>query len=149
VLRLLTLDDIPAILELAHKGAAEIPSWGEIDDVVFANTLSQWLAPTTLHYWCMGVFDGERFLGGMAGLISPTYFNKRWVSEGLTIYLHPDARGKGIARQLYAAFDQWVQSFDYVSKGNLRTTSGVDITPLVRPLGYECIGKTYSKEYAR
>lgn len=154
--RFLTLGDIPAILELAHIGAAQIESWGEIDEAIFTPTLMQWLNPTPTTYptrapiyWCMGVFDGERFLGGMAGLLSPTYMNNRWVSEGLTIYLHRDARGKGIAKQLYAMFDAWAMSHDFVHSGNLRTTSGADITKLVSPLGYKRIGMTYSKEYKR
>lgn len=146
IIRHLDLDDIPAIIELANKAASEIESWGYInEDILQASLFQMLLDPFS---WNMGVFsdDGE-FLGGMSGEITPTWFNDRLESQGRVIYLDQKARGKGVALKLYQMFDEWCNSFDRVKKGNLRTTSGADISSLVRPLGYEKVGSTYSKRY--
>jgi GNAT superfamily N-acetyltransferase len=97
----------------------------------------------------MGVFVDDVFKGGMAGNISQAWFSKRFESSGITIFLDKSVRGRGIAQELYNMFDEWAGKFNNVTRGELRTTSGADITPLVTRLGYVKVGSTYRKEFLK
>jgi GNAT superfamily N-acetyltransferase len=145
--RILTPDDIDAVVAFGAEAAKTINSWGEIDEDTIRRSLSTMIMMP--NFWLMGVFVDDVFKGGMAGNISQAWFSKRFESSGITIFLDKSIRGRGIAQELYNMFDEWANKFNNVTHGELRTTSGADITPLVTRNGYVKTGSTYRKVYIK
>jgi GNAT superfamily N-acetyltransferase len=146
--RYLSLDEIPEIINLAKIGVQDVKYWDRIDDEIVTKTLTEILHHPD--YFCKGYYDDKNNLvGAFCGRIVRSWFSSDMQAEGITIFILPNARGRGGALKLYQEFTEWAKGFDRVKYISLRTTSGLDLTKIIHRCGYKTTGFTYRLEIER
>ena len=103
MIRIATLADVPAILEIYAPYVLTTTATFEYDVPTLAEFTKRFQTITEKFPWLIWEEDGE-ILG--YAYASPPYTRAAysWCAEP-TVYLRPEARGKGIAQKLYAALE--------------------------------------------
>ncbi|WP_299807333.1 GNAT family N-acetyltransferase [uncultured Shewanella sp.] len=122
---------------------AHIAIRGISDEIYCEEERSAWsFAPRSAYHWHKRlsksqtwlVVDEKRLASGKAFCCGFVNLETQFESRGYidSLYVHPDYQGRGIARQLYAALEQWARQhkFDELS---------VDASKVSRPL-FESVG---------
>lgn len=137
-IRLATVQDVPRILEIygpyventAISFEYEVPSLGEFTE--------RFLGITAQFPWLVWEEDGK-VLGYAYGSLPFTRAAYQW-SAAASIYLCPEAWGKGIGRQLYAALEELLQKQGYRKVYAIITTANEDSVAFHRAVGYRYTG---------
>lgn len=147
MIRLATIEDIPAILPLSVKFLAESPMSGKT--VIDSNGLSDFLTGLVdminAELWV--VTSGLEVVGMSAVLMFPFYANPRYnIAQELFWFIDKDHRGEG--GRLLEEMEKWAkasgaQSMHMIS---LETPSVKVMDRYYKRSGYTPIEHTYSKE---
>lgn len=106
-------DDIPEILAIANWAAAHTPANFATEPEPLAMWLSLWEETAAHHPW-LCARDGDRVLGFAKSSPHKARGAYAWTAE-VSVYVHPDAHGRGIGAQLYRRLIPVLRAQGYVT----------------------------------
>ena len=145
MVRVATLDDIPAMLRLGEIMHAESRySFMAYDAEKVATTL------TTLidsGFVMVREANGGELVGGMVGYMAEPWFSREPVAAELALFICPDKRGGVAAWYLINAFVEWAEQRG-AREITMAITTGVkveDTGKLYQRLGFEQVGGVFKR----
>ena len=109
-LRTLTPDEFPLLVPHGRAFFEEYRGFldtDRFDDVRFLESMQ------SMAQWCgltvFGLWDEERFIGGLAAYIQPDLFSTETVSRDVFVYIEPQSRGGMNIRRLLNAYHMWAR----------------------------------------
>lgn len=145
MLRIAHDSDVPAILAIYAPYVTDTTISFEYDTPTQDAFLERFLKITTDFPWLVWEENGE--ILGYAYACHP--FERaayRWCAEP-SIYLAPDARGKGIGRKLYTALEELLKLLGYRMLFALITGENRASLAFHEKLGYTLAGKLHTSGY--
>lgn len=133
-IRMATAQDVPRILEIYSPYIENTAISFEYEVPTLAAFTQRFLKITEQFPWLVWEEDGE-VLGYAYGSRPFERAAYQW-SAAASIYLCPEACGKGIGRQLYAALEQLLQKQGYRKVYAIITTANEDSAAFHRAVGY-------------
>lgn len=103
-----TPDDLPAIVVLGrvmHEESSFAPMDYDVDRV--KETISDLMNKSQFVVVAEGT-NGE-VIGGMAGMVTQSWFGNDMVANDLALFIHPDHRGGLVVVRLVKAFVHWAK----------------------------------------
>lgn len=107
-LRMATPDDLPAIVVLGlvmHQESSFAPMDYDVDRV--KETISDLINKS--QFVVVAEDTNGEVIGGMAGMVTQSWFGSDMVANDLAIFVHPDHRGGMLAVKLIKAFVHWAK----------------------------------------
>ena len=138
MIRIATADDVPAILEIYAPYILTTTATFEYDVPCRKEFLRRFLDYTTQFPWL--VWEEEGSILGYAYASAP--FSRAayaWCAEP-SVYLRPEARGRGIGRKLYTALEQILQRQGYRVLLALVTSENLSSIAFHEKMGYRICG---------
>lgn len=107
-LRMATPDDLPAIVVLGrvmHQESSFAPMDYDVDRV--KETISDLMNKS--QFVVVAEDTNGEVIGGMAGMVTQSWFGNDMVANDLAIFIHPDHRGGLVVVRLVKAFVHWAK----------------------------------------
>lgn len=145
MIRPATEEDIPRLVELGRMMHAE-SRYAGLDYA--ATKVDALLRRLMTDGFLIVAQQGERLVGGFAGMISEHWFSHDLVAADLALFIEPDARGGMTAPRLVKAFVTWAKARG-ASVIDIGVNTGVhteETGMLLERLGGRLCGHLYSFE---
>lgn len=107
-LRMATPDDLPAIVVLGrvmHDESSFAPMDYDVDRV--KETISDLMNKS--QFVVVAEDTNGEVIGGMAGMVTQSWFGNDMVANDLALFIHPDHRGSLLVVRLIKAFVHWAK----------------------------------------
>ena len=107
-LRMATPDDLPAIVVLGrvmHEESSFAPMDYDVDRV--KETISDLMNKS--QFVVVAEDTNGEVIGGMAGMVTQSWFGNDMVANDLAVFIHPDHRGGLLAVKLIKTFVHWAK----------------------------------------
>jgi L-amino acid N-acyltransferase YncA len=107
-LRLATVDDLPAICVLGrimHEESTFAPMDYDVERV--KQTIGDLMHKS--QFVVVAEDKNGEVIGGMAGMVTQSWFGSDMVANDLSLFIHPNHRGGMLAVRLIKAFVQWAR----------------------------------------
>lgn len=107
-LRMATPDDLPAIVVLGrvmHQESSFAPMDYDVDRV--KETISDLMNKS--QFVVVAEDTNGEVIGGMAGMVTQSWFGNDMVANDLAVFIHPDHRGGLLVVRLVKAFVHWAK----------------------------------------
>lgn len=107
-LRMATVDDLPAIVVLGrvmHQESSFAPMDYDVDRV--KETISDLMNKS--QFVVVAEDTNGEVIGGMAGMVTQSWFGNDMVANDLALFIHPDHRGGLMVVRLVKAFVHWAK----------------------------------------
>lgn len=133
-IRMATVEDVPRILEIYGHYVKNTAISFEYDVPTHTEFIQRFLMITAQFPWLVWEENG-RILGYAYGSLPFERAAYQWCAEA-SIYLCPDACGKGIGKKLYAALEKLLQRQGYRKVYAIITTANEPSVAFHRAVGY-------------
>lgn len=107
-LRMATVDDLPAIVVLGrvmHEESSFAPMDYDVDRV--KETISDLMNKS--QFVVVAEDTNGEVIGGMAGMVTQSWFGNDMVANDLAVFIHPDHRGGMLMVKLIKTFVHWAK----------------------------------------
>jgi L-amino acid N-acyltransferase YncA len=108
ILRLATVDDLPAIVVLGrvmHEESSFAPMDYDVDRM--KETIGDLMNKS--QFVVVAEDTNGEVIGGMAGMVTQSWFGNDMVANDLALFIHPDHRGGMLAVRLIKSFVRWAK----------------------------------------
>ena len=110
MIRIATIEDVPAILALGRRLHVESPRFSRLAFVEEkARNFIEYLIESPKGWVVVAEKDGQ-VIGGMAAILFEEWFSTDSVATDVSLFVAPEHRGSLTASRLIAAFRGWAES---------------------------------------
>ena len=144
MLRLATLDDVPALsrLALAMSDNSSFAVLGFCPE-----RFAAFVAPLITHGFALvSDIDGE-VVGAMLGDVVQPWFAKNRMGVEYAVYLAPEHRSGLTAARMVSRWERWCKEQGAVQCRPSISTGNTQISRLYEAMGFETVGAAYSKTF--
>jgi GNAT superfamily N-acetyltransferase len=145
ILRLATVDDLPSICVLGrvmHEESSFAPMDYDVDRM--KETIGDLMNKS--QFVVVAEDTNGEVIGGMAGMVTQSWFGNDMVANDLALFIHPDHRGGMLAVRLIKSFVRWAKLAGAKQIRVGVTTGHVNAGGLYERLGFAWCGASYVME---
>jgi len=134
-IRSVRLSDAPAILDIYNPVIGDSAITMELDSVSVADMEARIGRVASKYPWLVAT-DGDKVVGYAYAGQYRERLGYRWTVE-VSVYVHPEARGRGVARQLYEKLLPLLRQMGFVKAYAVITLPHLPSTSLHEKFGFE------------